>query len=216
VRDEVCGAPRDGCEGGDGYPPEISFYGSYYSFQGSYNDRVTEYLDHVARVQQAWARERPDVDVSPQGVVGRLHRLAHHLTEQLCVVYRRYGLGEGEFDVLATLRRAGKPYERAPGELAAFTMVTTGAMTKRIDRLERDGLVTRRPGTGDRRGRVVALTPAGRRLIDRAFTEHMRNERRLVDCLAPEDAAQLERLLATWLACIETPTEATPDRHEPG
>ncbi len=176
---------------------------------------MTEYLDHVARVQRAWARERPDVDVGPQGVIGRLHRLANHLTEQLCVVYRRYGLGEGEFDVLAALRRAGKPYERAPGELAAHTMVTTGAMTKRIDRLERDGLVTRRPSTGDRRGRVVALTPAGRRLIDRAFTEHMRNERRLLDCLPPRDAAELERLLAAWLTCFESPIEEAPTKGGP-
>jgi DNA-binding MarR family transcriptional regulator len=169
---------------------------------------MSAYLDHVARIQQAWARERPDVDVSPQGVIGRLHRLAGHLTEQLCVVYRRHGLGEGEFDVLATLRRAGEPFERAPGELAAFTMVTTGAMTKRIDRLERDGLVTRRPSTSDGRGRVVALTNAGRELIDHAFTEHMRNERRLLDQLTPEDATQLESLLTTWLACFETPLQA--------
>src|SRR3954469_5790366 len=151
------------------------------TFHGSYSGIVTEPPDRVARIQQAWARERPDVDVSPQGVIGRLHRLAGHLTEQLCTVYRRYGLSEGEFDVLATLRRAGKPYEYAPGELAAFTMVTTGAMTKRLDRLERDGLLTRRTSTDDRRGRVVALTPAGRKLIDRAFTEHMRNEQRLLD-----------------------------------
>ncbi|WP_424530074.1 MarR family winged helix-turn-helix transcriptional regulator [Sphaerisporangium viridialbum] len=168
---------------------------------------MSERLDHVARIQQAWARERPDVDVRPQGVIGRLHRVADHLTEQLCVVYRRYGLGEGEFDVLATLRRAGEPFERAPGELAAFTMVTTGAMTKRIDRLERDGLVTRRPSTSDRRARVVALTDAGRELIDQAFGEHMRNERRLLDHLTPEEAAQLESLLTTWLACFETPRE---------
>ena len=69
---------------------------------------MTEHLDRVARIQQAWARKRPDIDVSPQGVIGRLHRLAGHLTEQLCVVYRRHGLSEGEFDVLATLRRAGR------------------------------------------------------------------------------------------------------------
>jgi DNA-binding MarR family transcriptional regulator len=169
---------------------------------------MTEQLDHVARIQQAWARERPDVDVSPQGVIGRLHRLADRLTEQLCVVYSRHGLGEGEFDVLAALRRAGEPFERAPGELAAFTMVTTGAVTKRIDRLERDGLVTRRRSTTDGRGRVVALTTAGRDLIDRAFAEHMRNERRLVDHLTPQDAAQLESLLTTWLACFETPLPA--------
>jgi DNA-binding MarR family transcriptional regulator len=163
--------------------------------------------DHVARIQQAWARERPDLDVSPQGVIGRLHRVGGHLTDRLRLVYRRYGLGEGDFDVLAALRRAGAPFERAPGELAEHTMVTTGAMTKRIDRLERDGLVTRRPSTSDGRGRVVALTAAGRELIDRAFTEHMRNERRLLDQLTPEDAARLEAILTTWLACFESPPD---------
>jgi DNA-binding MarR family transcriptional regulator len=85
-------------------------------------------------------------------------------------------------------------------------------MTKRIDRLERDGLVTRRPSTSDGRGRVVALTDAGRKLIEQAFTEHMRNERRLLDQLAPEDAARLESILTTWLACFETalPTDERP------
>ena len=163
-------------------------------------------LDRVARIQQAWARERPDLDVSPQGVIGRLHRLAGHLTDELCIVYQRHGLGEGEFDVLATLRRAGKPYELAPGELAGHTMVTTGAMTKRIDRLERDGLVTRRRSTTDGRGRVVALTTAGRRLIDRAFTEHMRNERRLLEPLTAAQTTELEALLTTWLAHFEGPS----------
>lgn len=84
-------------------------------------------LDHVARIQADWRRQRPDVDVSPQGVIGRLHRLAGRLTEELCRVYDGYGLSEGEFDVLCALRRAGEPYERAPGELAVHTMVTTGA-----------------------------------------------------------------------------------------
>ncbi|WP_327369636.1 MarR family winged helix-turn-helix transcriptional regulator [Streptomyces sp. NBC_01217] len=164
--------------------------------------------DHIARIQSEWAGERPDLDVSPQGVIGRLHRLAGLLTEELCVVYRRFGLGEGEFDVLAALRRAGEPYERAPGELAVHTMVTTGAMTKRIDRLERDGLVTRRRSAGDGRGRVVALTHAGRDLIDQAFTEHMRNERRLLNTLSREEAAQLEILLTAWLGRMEPPQEA--------
>lgn len=166
---------------------------------------VTDPADHVARIQAEWARERPDVDVRPQGVIGRLHRIAALLTEQLCVVYQRYGLSEGEFDVLAALRRAGAPFERAPGELAAFTMVTTGAMTKRIDRLERNGLVSRRLSATDGRGRVVALTKAGRELIDRAFTEHMRNERRILGELTAEEAAGLEALLTTWLARIEAP-----------
>jgi DNA-binding MarR family transcriptional regulator len=160
--------------------------------------------DRVARIQEAWARERPDLDVTPQGVIGRLHRLAAYLTEELCVVYRRHGLSEGEFDLLATLRRTGEPFERAPGELARHTMVTTGAITKRIDRLERDGLVTRRTSAEDGRGRVVALTPAGRRVIDDAFTDHMANERRLLDALDPADATQLETILRAWLARVET------------
>lgn len=82
-------------------------------------------------------------------------------------------------------------------------MVTTGAMTKRIDRLERSGLVTRRRSDDDQRGRIVALTPAGRDLVDRAFTDHMRNERRLLDLVTPEEAAVLETLLATWLSRLE-------------
>ncbi|MFE9555683.1 MarR family winged helix-turn-helix transcriptional regulator [Streptomyces sp. NPDC006703] len=163
-----------------------------------------EPLDRVARIQTDWRRERPDVDVSPQGVIGRLHRLADQLTEELCLVYRRYGLSEGEFDVLCALRRAGDPYERAPGELAAHTMVTTGAMTKRIDRLEQAGLVTRRRSDDDQRGRIVALTPAGRELIDRAFTDHMRNERHLLDLLTPAEAETLESLLTAWLSRMDS------------
>lgn len=158
--------------------------------------------DHVDLIQQEWARERPDVDVRPQGVIGRLHRLAAALTEELTAVYREHGLGEGEFDVLATLRRAGEPFERAPGELAAHTMVTTGAMSKRVDRLERAGLVTRRPSAADGRGRVVALTPHGREVIDRAFEAHMANERRLLDLIGDADADALEDVLRRWLRAL--------------
>ncbi|NNU26082.1 MarR family winged helix-turn-helix transcriptional regulator [Isoptericola sediminis] len=161
--------------------------------------------DRVARIQAEWRRERPELDVSPQGVVGRLHRLAGYLTDELHTVYARHGLGEGEFDVLATLRRAGAPYERAPGELAEHTMVTTGAMTKRIDRLVAAGLVERRAATGgDGRRRLVALTPAGVERIDAAFTDHMANERRLVDQLSAEDQRALEGVLTRWLRAYET------------
>ena len=161
---------------------------------------MTENLDRVAQIQQEWARERPDLDVAPQGVIGRLHRLASHLTAELTIVYREFGLSEGEFDVLATLRRAGAPFERAPGELAAHTMVTTGAMTKRLDRLERAGLVERRTSDLDGRARVVALTASGVDLIDRAFTAHMANERRLLDELSADDATALEAILTRWIA----------------
>jgi DNA-binding MarR family transcriptional regulator len=160
-------------------------------------------IDRVARIQEQWRVERPDLDVSPQGVIGRLHRLANHLTTELCAVYQQHGLSEGEFDVLATLRRSGAPYELAAGELAEHTMVTTGGLTKRLDRLEAGGLITRRRSDTDGRGRVVRLTTAGRRVIDQAFTDHMRNERRLLDQLSRDDAEQLESLLARWLARYE-------------
>ena len=162
-------------------------------------------LDAVSRIQQEWALARPDVDVSPQGVIGRLHRLARHLTDELTAVYERYGLSEGEFDVLATLRRSGPGCALLAGQLAAHTMLTTGGTTKRIDRLEKAGLVRRTRAEADGRGRVIALTPAGRDLIDRAFAEHMRNERRLLDTLPHEDVAHLERVLTGWLRQFEPP-----------
>lgn len=162
-----------------------------------------ESVDHVARIQAEWRTERPDVDTTPQGVIGRLHRIANQLTGELTLLYAKYGLTEGEFDVLAALRRAGAPYERAPGEIALHTMVTTGAVTKRVDRLEEAGLVDRRRSDADGRARVVRLTPAGRRLIDKAFTAHMANEQRLLEALTPSETEQLEKLLTTWLARLE-------------
>jgi DNA-binding MarR family transcriptional regulator len=150
-------------------------------------------------------RERPELDVSPQGVIGRLHRLAAQLTEELVAVYRKHGLTEGEFDVLATLRRAGVPFERNAGDLADWTMITTGGMTKRLDRLERAGLITRRAGAADGRERVIALTDEGRAVIDAAFTEHMANERRLLDMVPEADRAPLEAILTSWLSRFEPP-----------
>jgi DNA-binding MarR family transcriptional regulator len=160
-------------------------------------------VDHVGRIQQQWERERPDLDVSPQGVYGRLHRLADRLREELMVGFGQFGLGEGEFDVLAALRRAGAPYELAPGELARHTMVTSGAATKRIDRLEAAGLVSRHVSDVDGRGRVVALTGAGLRVIDDAFTAHIANEHRLLAPLPEKDRKELERLLTKWLSGFE-------------
>ncbi|GAA3657931.1 MarR family winged helix-turn-helix transcriptional regulator [Microbacterium marinilacus] len=159
--------------------------------------------DRIARIQQQWRRERPDLDVAPQGVVGRLHRLGDLLRAELLPVYARFDLGEGEFDVLATLRRAGEPYEMVPGALAQHTMVTTGAVSKRLDRLEAAGLVGRRASDADGRGRIVRLTDAGRTLIDEAFAAHMRNEQRLLEDLPAADRATLERILSDWLARLE-------------
>ncbi|MGA9747939.1 MAG: MarR family transcriptional regulator [Nocardioides sp.] len=166
---------------------------------------MDHHLDHVARIQADWRRERPDIDTAPQGVIGRLHRVAVLLSAELSTVFARHGLDEGEFDVLAALRRAGAPFERAPGTLASHTMITSGGMTKRLDRLQRSGLITRRSSDTDGRGRVVSLTAAGKELIDRAFSEHMQNEHRLVADLAEEDAERLREILERWLARLEPP-----------
>lgn len=159
--------------------------------------------DHVSRIQEQWRLVRPEVDVTPVGIIGRLHRLGDLLRVEVIKTYRRYGLGEGEFDVMAALRRQGAPYELAPGELARHTMVTTGAITKRLDRLAASGLVIRRDNDADGRGRIVGLTDAGLRVIDEAFAEHMRNEARLVSVLSPTERAQLEKLLTSWLQKLE-------------
>lgn len=154
--------------------------------------------DFVGRILDQWSAERPDLDVSPIGVVGRLHRVGIRLTEELTTVFTEHGLGEGEFDVLATLRRSGAPYEMPAGQLAVSTMVTSGAVTKRVDRCVQQGWVTRRVSDHDARGRVVALTPAGKDLTDRAFEAHVANEHRLVGLLPAADRDALARILERW------------------
>lgn len=156
--------------------------------------------DHVAQILEQWAVERPDLDASPIGLIGRLHRLAARLTEELTAVYRRYGLAEGDFDALVTLRRQGAPFALTCSALAESTMITTGGMTKRIDRLAAAGLVRRRDSESDGRSRLVELTPAGRELVDEAFTAHVANEHRLVGALDAVDRERLTAIVTEWLA----------------
>ncbi|QOD94258.1 MarR family transcriptional regulator [Chryseoglobus sp. 28M-23] len=158
--------------------------------------------DRVERIQEEWRRARPDLDPSPQGVFGRLARLTDAIDQELDRVFRAYGLTAGEFDVLATLRRAGGACERSPSELAASTMVTAGALTKRVDRLERSGLVRRRRVSSDGRARVVGLTAEGRTLIDAAIEAHLANERTLLEAVPEPDRAELERIMRAWLATL--------------
>lgn len=159
---------------------------------------MTQSRDHVGRILDQWARERPDLDVSPMGIIGRLSRLERQVDAQLSPVFAEAGLGEGDFDVLATLRRSGEPYSLAPGELAASTMVTSGAVTKRVDRLERAGLVSRQACPKDGRGRRVTLTPRGFELVDSLVERHVENERRLVGMLSELERSRLAHLLETW------------------
>lgn len=154
--------------------------------------------DHVSRIIEQWAVERPDLDTAPMAVIGRLHRVGDAIRERLVEVYAEFDLSEGEFDLLASLRRSGAPFELSPTELAATTMVTSGAITKRVDRLASRGLVDRRAAKHDGRARTIALSPAGRKLIDRAVEAHYANEKRLVEGLADIDRSRLSRILQAW------------------
>jgi DNA-binding MarR family transcriptional regulator len=163
----------------------------------------THELDHVGRILAQWRQERPELDVSPLGVVGRLHRLAEALNVELRALFAEAGLSDGDFDVLASLRRSGEPFALTPGELADTTMVTSGAVTKRVDRLEAQGYVTRTVSADDGRSRTIALTAEGRALIDELFPRHVDNERRLLAGLTEDERADLARLLDKWGRTLE-------------
>jgi DNA-binding MarR family transcriptional regulator len=159
--------------------------------------------DAVDLIEEQWRRERPDLDPSPMGVVGRISRLATLLQRELEPVFAQHGLTGADFDVLATLRRTGEPFQLPAGGLSRSTMITTGGMTKRLDRLESAGLVAREADPHDRRGRLVALTPEGLALVDRALESHLRNEERLLASLSPEQRGRLESVLREMLVALE-------------
>lgn len=155
--------------------------------------------DYVHQILQQWERERPDLDVSPMGVIGRLSRLTRHLERSIEETFQRHGLGVGGFDVLAALRRSGKPYRLSPTELYNSLLISSGAMTNRIDRLEELGLVERAPDPHDRRSVSVALTPKGREVVDRVLTDHIAKEHDLLSGLTPKEQKQLAGLLRKLL-----------------
>jgi DNA-binding MarR family transcriptional regulator len=159
---------------------------------GEERDLVDEILDQ-------WKRERPDLDCKPMAVFGRLNRLDRVLNSAIEARLGEHGLSRGEFEVLATLRRGGEPYTLAPTALARWMMLSSAAMTNRVDRLEAAGLVERRPDPGDRRGVLVALTPDGKRVVDAAVDDHVENERRLLEPLTAEEQQTLNALLRKLL-----------------
>jgi DNA-binding MarR family transcriptional regulator len=156
--------------------------------------------DEVDLLVMSWRKERPDLDVSPLQVLSRVSRLAKHLDRARRASFAEHALEPWEFDVLTTLRRAGEPYELSPGALLRATLVTSGTMTNRIDRLAAARLVRRRPDPDDRRGVLVSLTDLGRERVDAAFADLLRRERELLAGLAPSDQQTLAALLRTILA----------------
>ncbi len=161
--------------------------------------------DSVKQIVAQWGDRLPDLDASPLLVWGRLERVVARADGLLRPPFAQAGLASGDFDVLAALRRADPPHALAPGDLAAAMLVTAGAATKRIDRLEAAGLVTRTRAADDGRGRVVTLTGAGIELTDRLIRAHLANEDRLLAALSPDERETLAALLSTLLGALENP-----------
>lgn len=160
--------------------------------------------DEVDRLVAAWRQERPDLDVEPLEVLSRVSRLAKHLDRARRAAFAEVGLEPWEFDVLTALRRSGKPYELSPGTLLKATLVTSGTMTNRIDRLAQADLVRRRPDPEDRRGVLVSLTEEGRKRVDAAFADLLRRERELLAGLGEQDQRVLAGLLRTLLTPFDS------------
>jgi len=171
--------------------------------------------DHVDHILEQWARQRPELDVSPMGIVGRISRLSRFLERSIATVLARFGLNEPQFAVLAALRRAGPPHCLSPTDLYNSLLVSSGAMTNRLDRLAAAGLVERVPDPGDGRSLLVALTGKGQETINEAVAAHAENEHRLLASLSPEERKQLADVLRRLLLQFEDRPLPTRSR-DPG
>lgn len=155
--------------------------------------------DEIDRIVELWKRERPDLDVSPTHVVQRIIRLALLQEASFARVLAQFGLSWGEYVVLAALRREGPSHRMSPTTLYGSVLLSSGGMTKRLDRLESAGLIGREPDPADRRGRLVVLTRKGKELVDRAVVAHLANEEHLLAALSPNERRKLTALLRKLL-----------------
>lgn len=165
--------------------------------------------DAVDRIVGQWAEARPDLDMSPVGIIGRVSRLSRLVDRRLAANFARHGIDSWMYDVLATLRRPGEPYELTAGDLVRQTMVTTGAVTNRIDRLVERGLVER-AAAPDRRKVIVRLTAEGLALVDQVVGTHMATEREILAALTPTQRRDLTHLLRTTLLSLGDQAEPAP------
>ena len=167
--------------------------------------------DHVDRVLAQWRAVRPDVDPAAVAIVARIGRIAAYFDQSTDELMSQRGLSRSSWDVLASLRRAGPPYELSPTELYQALMRSSGAMTNRLRRLEHARLIERRPDPGDGRGRLVRLTARGRKLVDQIAPIHLENEERLLAILTNEDRRTLENLLRRLARSLEQTRPTPPD-----
>jgi DNA-binding MarR family transcriptional regulator len=158
-------------------------------------------MDRAEMAVEQWGRERPDLPALPMAIFGRLSDASERaLRDHMNPLFADAGLQPGEFDVLATLRRSGDPYVLSPTTLYEALMISSGGMTNRLDRLERAGLVERRPDPNDRRGKLIALTDKGRQVIDETIGRHVANEKRLLSVLTMAEQERLNALLKKLIA----------------
>ncbi|OEE20047.1 transcriptional regulator [Vibrio cyclitrophicus ZF205] len=160
-------------------------------------------MDAIDRVVEQWAKEKPELETEPMAMMGRIMRIAKYMETQVAELHKKYDMKLGEFDVLATLRRSGKPYRLTPSELIGSMMLTSGAMTNRLDKLEAKELISREHSKEDRRSVSVQLTKDGLILIDQMMTEHVETQKKLVKSLSASQKKNTNQLLKTWLSAYE-------------
>lgn len=166
--------------------------------------------DAVDGILAAWALERPDVDVSSIAVIGRVLEIAHRVDRNRQAVVAAHGSDLATLDVMTTLRRSGAPYELGVGELQRASLVTTGAITQRLDKIERARLVRRRVEPSDRRRVLVKLTADGHRLVDVLLVAVMDSERRLLAAFSTEEQDLLQALLRRWTVALTSGDTSRP------
>ena len=162
--------------------------------------------DSIGQILADWARERPDLDFSPVGVINRLSRVRAHVDSALLQVFRGFGLTAADFRVIVTLRRMGSPYELPQARLMTQLALTSGTISLRVDRLARRGIVTRAADPEDKRGQRIRLTAEGLRLFDKIAPVHLANEERLLSSLTHDERTTLARLLSKLLTSFESGT----------
>lgn len=164
--------------------------------------------DRAGFASSQWRREKPNWDLLPMELLGRISEATHVIRSQhIEPLFAHYGLQSGEFDVLATLRRAGRNdaglYALTPSQMYDATMISSGGMTNRLDRLEKAELIERHANPKDRRGTIVALSQKGLALIEEVAEAHLANEARLVSALSPQEQDQLNGLMQKLLTSVE-------------
>ncbi len=163
--------------------------------------------DSIARIRTQWRLECPDLDTTPMELIGRILRIGFITQTRMRCVFRQHGVDSGGFDVLATLRRSGAPYRLTPTKLYRELILTSGAMTNRLDALERNGWIVRIPDPDDRRGTLIELTKQGSDLLDQAMDSHLEGEASLVAHLTKAEQKDLAKLLKKLLQKMEAEHE---------